>query len=164
MVSTIIAENRWIGSVGLIVVLVAGPLLAGLLSRHRRAASALLGVAFVGLLVLTLSPGRGLPSSGCTVSDPPSLFAAEPLANVLLFAVPALLATARWGRPLLWPLAGAALSAAIEGVQAVAPVLGRACDSADWVSNTTGAVLGAVLGGAGVLVARRLARPRATPA
>jgi glycopeptide antibiotics resistance protein len=53
------------------------------------------------------------------------------------------LVTRRW-----WPglAVGTCLSAAIETTQGALPVIGRACDSSDWVANSAGAVIGAVIG------------------
>nr|WP_227464316.1 VanZ family protein [Nocardioides lijunqiniae] len=84
----------------------------------------------------------------------PTIGRVELAANVVLFVAPVLLAAVvlgRWGPALL---AGVALSAAIETVQALVPALGRSCSTNDWLSNSIGAVVGAGLG----MLALRLAR------
>jgi glycopeptide antibiotics resistance protein len=71
-----------------------------------------------------------------------ALGAVETLVNVLLFIPPVLLAGVLFRRPVLAVLGGGMLSALVEFLQAVAPIIGRACDTGDWITNTIGAVLG----------------------
>lgn len=156
MITNWLLDHPWATAVGFAVLVLAGPPLGVWLVRHRRAAWWLAGASLVPVAVLTLVPtGRTTPSPGCTVQWAlPGLGTVELTANVLLFAVPALLATVASGRPVAVLLAGSALSAGIETVQAVALDLGRACDTTDWLCNTLGALLGVVLGRLAVAVAR----------
>ena len=57
-------------------------------------------------------------------------------------------------RPLLMLVAGSGLSVAIDVLQAVVPALGRACDTNDWMMNTTGCVAGGLLAGGTIALAR----------
>jgi VanZ family protein len=68
---------------------------------------------------------------------------------------PVLLAGVLFPRPLLAVLGGSVLSALIEFLQAVAPIIGRACDASDWITNTIGAVLGGLIAGAALALKRR---------
>jgi glycopeptide antibiotics resistance protein len=74
---------------------------------------------------------------------------------VLLFIPPVVLTGLVFRRPALAALAGSAASALIELGQAVLPAIGRACDTGDWISNTAGAVLGALIGTTALSLARR---------
>lgn len=78
----------------------------------------------------------------------------------MLTVAPALLAGVAARRPLLIGLLLSAVSAAVEGLQALLPALGRSCDTSDWLSNTIGAVLGAGLAAAALLLARPDGRAR----
>ncbi len=80
------------------------------------------------------------------------------MANVVLFVTPVLLATVAAPRPLPARAAGMGLSLRIEALQAAVTGLGRSCDSNDWLINTIGSLIGAILGWA----APRLAREPAT--
>jgi VanZ family protein len=67
------------------------------------------------------------------------------MANILLFVAPVLLAGVATRRPVLVMVAGSGLSVVVEVCQAAVPALGRSCDSGDWVNNTIGTVIGALL-------------------
>ncbi|SCX55748.1 VanZ like family protein [Klenkia marina] len=168
MTTSWLIAHSWTTTAGLVALLVLGPPLAAWLAGRPRTARRLALLAAVPVVVLTLAPAW--PTDGgvrCAVATGwPDLGAVEPLANVLLFAVPVLVATAAWRRPVVAAVGASVLSAAIELVQAVVPLLGRACDTGDWVANSTGAVLGAVLGwlaltaaGRGTGRARRASAP-----
>jgi len=43
---------------------------------------------------------------------------------------------------------GSGASAGLEVLQALVPTIGRSCDTNDWLSNTIGAVIGAVIASA----------------
>ncbi len=55
----------------------------------------------------------------------------------------------------LTAVGASAFSVLVEVVEAVVPVIGRACDTSDWITNTIGAVLGGVLAAVSVQWARR---------
>jgi hypothetical protein len=84
------------------------------------------------------------------------------LANVALFLVPVFFAALATRRPLVMFMAGAGLSALVEALQGLIPSLGRACDSYDWVVNTLGAAVGALLALGVLALAKRLVA-RTTP-
>lgn len=105
------------------------------------------GLTLLPVALLTLVPVDRNLAIGCEVAwTLPTFGRVELAANVVLFVAPVLfvaVATRRW---LLALAVGTALSAAIETLQAIAPVLGRSCSTNDWLSNSIGAVIGAVLG------------------
>lgn len=146
MITTFLIEHRWITTVAFWLLVVVGPVLgAWLVSRPRLAT----GLGLAGLaptVALTLVPS-GRPSTVRCVAEwsLPTFGAVEIMANVVLFAVPVLLLGVAFRAPLRVLLVASLASAAIEGVQAVATVLGRACTTGDWLANTLGAALGAVL-------------------
>ena len=74
---------------------------------------------------------------------------------MLLFIPPVVLAGLLFRRPVLAALGGSAASALVELAQAVVPALGRACDTGDWITNTTGAVLGGVIAATDLSLAHR---------
>jgi VanZ family protein len=78
----------------------------------------------------------------------------ELLANVVLFAGPALLAGVASREPVVVLVVLSGLSGAVEALQALVPELGRSCDTTDWLSNTIGAGTGAGLAAAALLLAR----------
>lgn len=124
--------------------LLLGPLMGQWLLHRPAAAWALVALSLVPLAALTLTPIGVLVHRGCTLRWAlPSIGQTEELANVVLFVAPVFLAAIAMRRPLMAVLAGSALSAAVETVQAFLP--GRACDSNDWCNNTIGALIGAGL-------------------
>jgi hypothetical protein len=130
-------------------------------SRHgRRLAGGLAAVSVLPALALTLAPSsKGMSGGGCTVQFAlPSLTRVELLANLLLLLPPAFFATLACRRPLAVLGAAAGMSAAIETVQALAPAIGRACDTNDWFMNVLGIGLGVLLARATASRARRAAR------
>jgi hypothetical protein len=56
----------------------------------------------------------------------------ELFANVALFVAPVLLAGVARGRPLVVLVAAGGLSVVMEAIQAIAPAIGRSCDTNDW--------------------------------
>lgn len=113
-----------------------------------RAAWTLTVLSLLPVLALTLVPstkGRGEQVS-CTVQFAlPSPTTVELLANVALLLPAACFATLATRRPLLVLAAVSAGSAAIEAVQALLPLIGRACDTNDWFMNSLGAAAGVLL-------------------
>ena len=119
----------------------------------------LAAVACVPVALLTLVPTSRRAFETCAVEwSLPTPGRVELVANVLLLAPVVLLVAVALGRPLVALLAGSAASVAIEALQALLPALGRSCSTNDWLSNTIGAVLGALLAAVALGVARRTGR------
>jgi glycopeptide antibiotics resistance protein len=151
----------------LILVCVAlGAVLVRRPRRGRRALWTLTAVWVLPVFALTLVPDfkafGGVPGEmQCTVQfSVPSLNPID-LANMALFFVPVYFAALASRRPLLAALAGTLLSAGVETLQGVLPVLGRACDADDWATNTVGVVAGAVVAAGVAWIADRTSRSRA---
>ena len=148
MISTFLVEHAPLVRIGFWVAIAAATLLAWVLHRFRlrRVLLGLSAVAVVAVLVLTLLPDGARPGGvTCTVQFSVPFQGLDTLANVAML-LPLVLFLGTATNRLLTVLAGAvALSAVIEVVQALAPVLGRRCDTNDWFMNTVGAVLGAVI-------------------
>lgn len=158
MISTVLAENPTLARVLLGVAVVVTALLGALLVRRRRVLLTLAVVGLLGVLALMLSPSGGRSGTFCTVQLSVPFRGLDTLANIAL-TVPLALFAALWARrPLLVLGAVSGLSALVELTQAVAPALGRACDTDDWFMNTIGAGLGAALAGL-VLAVRVAPRP-----
>lgn len=158
MLSTFLVGHRWVTPVLLLVLVVAGLLVGPGLVRRPRLAWALAGLSVLPLLALTLVPTSRELVAGCEVQWAwPTPARVEAFANLVLFVGPVFLAGAATRRWLLAAAAGSASSALVELLQAVVPLLGRSCDTNDWLANT----LGSVLGGALALLVLRLARRRA---
>lgn len=147
MISTLLAENPALVRILFVVAVAASTTLGWLLHRsHRSGALTVLAVVgLLGALALTLSPAGGRADVLCTVQFSVPFQGLDTLANVALMLPLTLFAALRLGRPLPVLAGVAGLSAVIELVQALVPALGRACDTDDWVMNTLGAVLGALL-------------------
>lgn len=156
MITTILIEHPWLSPTALALLAVLGPLVGRLVARRPGAAWLLTGLATVPVVVLTMLPTDRRAFERCEVAwTLPTAGRVELAANVVLFVAPVLFAVVATRRPLLVALAGSALSALIETVQALVPALGRSCSTNDWLSNTIGVGIGVVLG----VVALRLAGP-----
>lgn len=157
MLSTLLTHASWLPATVLLVLLLAGPFIGAAIAPCRRLLWALFTVSVIAVGGLTLYPeGGAVGRVTCTPGVPYfALGAVETLANVLLFIPPVLLAGVLFRRPLLAVLGGSVLSALIEFLQAVAPIIGRACDTGDWITNTIGAVLGGLIAGAALALKRR---------
>jgi hypothetical protein len=131
----------------------------------RRLLWALAGLSALVVLALTLSPGGQTGrDTACTVQFAlPTLTRVELLANVALFVPPVLFATLATRRPLLVVAAAVGASAAIEGLQAAVPAIGRACDTNDWLMNALGVLVGALLATSTRAIARRTSGRRPRP-
>lgn len=154
MITNWVIDHPWSNVVDAVLLLVLGLPLGSWLAAHPGRARWAAALSLVPVAVLTMAPtGRRSPVVGCTVQwSLPQFATPELMANVLLFAVPALLVTVATRRPGTTLAAATALSVGIEAVQAVAVDLGRACDTTDWVCNTLGAALGVALGGGALLL------------
>ncbi|MFF4860502.1 VanZ family protein [Streptomyces sp. NPDC001231] len=149
------------GNKGLLVAGVAFSLIAALVSYFlgRRLGKpgvlcALTGAALAGVVTATLYPiSPDAPASATCFIERDVItgtFATQGLLNVLLFIPLAALATWLTPRPIPVTLACVALSATIEVTQALAPGMGRACDSTDLWTNSIGAFAGAGVASAGL--------------
>lgn len=156
MISTILVEHPWLSPTALIVLVVATPVAGRLLAGRPRPAWLLAGAALLPVALLTLTPVDRELFARCTVHWAlPTPGRVELMANVVLFVAPVLLAGLATRRPVAVLLAASALSAGIEALQAAVPAIGRSCDTGDWLSNTIGAGIGAVLAVVALQVARR---------
>lgn len=155
MLSTILVSYPWLTTAAFLSLALLGPVLGSRLVSRPRVTTALLVLAGAAVVLLTLMPTSRVLDVGCAVEwSLPQLGAVEHMANIILFVPVVLLAGVLTGRPLLAFVAASGLSILIEAVQAFVPVLGRSCSTNDWLANTLGALLGAVL----AVVALRRAR------
>ena len=130
MITNPLLDHPWVTPAGLAILVVLGPLVGMRLVPKPRLAWLLTGVSLLGVAALTLSPVDRQPFAVCTVQWVlPTLGRVELFANVALFVAPAL--------------------------QAVAPGIGRSCDTTDWLCNTIGAAVGALLARTALSLARR---------
>ena len=146
MISTVLVEHPWMSPLALAVLVVAGPPASRLLTARPRLAWTFAGLALVPVALLTLVPVDRVLFERCSVHWAwPTPARVELMANVVLFVAPVLLAAVAVRRALVAVLAGIALSAAIEVLQALVPAIGRSCDTSDWLCNSIGAVIGGLL-------------------
>ncbi|MCZ2818213.1 VanZ family protein [Modestobacter sp. VKM Ac-2984] len=163
MITDVLLDHAALVPVALLGVALGCVLLGSALLRSRRAGpqvlGTLLGLSLLPVVALTLVPTgvSRVDDARCTVQfSLPTLGSVEPLANLALFLPPAFLGTLLSRRALRVVAVAAAASALIEALQAVVPVLGRACDTTDWTTNTAGAVIGVLLAvGTRALTGRR---------
>ena len=160
MISTFLVEHQWLAPAALALLLLAGPLVGSWLVARPRAAWVLTGVMLLPLALLTLVPQDRELFARCEVGwEIPPFTGPEPMANILLFVAPVLLAGVATRRPVLVMVAGSGLSAIVEVFQAAVPALGRSCASGDWMNNTIGAVIGALLALLSLVLAPYWSRP-----
>ena len=141
----LLVHRTWMPLVVLVGVAVC--VVVGHVVRSRRARWLLVLLSALPALALTVVP---IPNPaarvGCVVQFfVPTLRSIELLANVALFFPPVYFAALATRRPLLTLAVATGASAAIEAFQALAPVIGRACDTNDWAMNTVGAVVAVLL-------------------
>ena len=146
----------WMVQTAFAALVVVGPLLGAWLIPRLRTARLLLNLYAAAILLLTLFPTtyRTVETRCMVDGGLARLLDPEPLANVVLFGPLVLLAGIVTRRPVAMFLAGAALSALIEAVQALIPQLGRSCTTTDWLANSAGALTGAVLAAAALGIHR----------
>lgn len=161
MITNFLLEHSALVPVVALLMALIGVGVGYLLLRHRRygqrIAWGLLVLSLLPVFALTLVPS-GSPQDRvfCTVQfSLPTWGTVELLANVTLFFPPAFFATLVIRRPLLVLAVGSGVSALVEGLQALVPAIGRACDTNDWTMNTIGAVIGVFLAWGTVLLATR---------
>lgn len=146
MITTFLVEHRWVTTAGLLVMVGLGPWVGYWLTSRPRLAGAAAVVSLVPVAALTLVPtSRDLKVGCATEWALPSLGAVELMANVVLFIPPALLGGVALRRPAVVLVGASAAAALIEVAQALLPMLGRSCSTNDWLSNTLGALVGAVI-------------------
>ncbi|MGN0064279.1 MAG: VanZ family protein [Nocardioides sp.] len=146
MISTILVEHPWLVRLGFAAVVLVGPLVGAWLVPRTRLAWGMAAASLVPVVLVTMVPVDRELWYRCEVAwSWPTLGRVEGAANVLLFAVPVLLAAVASRRVVAAVLAGSALSLAIESVQGLVPALGRSCSTDDWLANSLGAVLGGLL-------------------
>ncbi|MGW4380773.1 VanZ family protein [Kitasatospora sp. NPDC004531] len=141
------------GNPGLLPAFLVTALLLGtpvfFLAKARRRSAVLGGVSAAGMLAATLYPTGGARSASqvCLYSrDFTAAFTTQQgLMNVAMFVPVAFFAAHATRRPALVLAAGVGWSAVTETVQSLAPGIGRACDSGDFVANSAGALLGVAL-------------------
>ncbi|GAA5114002.1 hypothetical protein GCM10023339_19060 [Alloalcanivorax gelatiniphagus] len=146
MISTVLVDHPWLTTAAFAALVLVGPVVGAWLATRPRAAYALAGLALLPAVVLTLVPTSREVPFGCTVEWTwPTFAAVEVMANVVLLVAPVLFLAVATRRPLPAVVAGSAVSLAVETAQGITLVAGRSCSTNDWVMNTLGAVLGAVL-------------------
>lgn len=156
MLSTMLVLHPWITPALLVVYIVAGPVVGAWLVERRRAARALTVLSLLPLAALTLVPVHRDLMITCAVEWAlPTPVRVEPFANLVLFVAPVFLAGVATRRPAVAFATGSALAAGIETLQAFVPSLGRSCDTSDWLSNTLGAGVGALLAWSALALAQR---------
>ncbi|PUB19792.1 VanZ like protein [Promicromonospora sp. AC04] len=160
MISTFLVAHHDLVPVAFLLIALVCLGVGYLALRHPRSGRilwALLALAALPVIVLALVPTSiSRPDDVvCTVQfSVPTLGGVETLANIALFFPLTFFAALATRRPLLMFVAGSGLSAAIEALQAVAPAIGRACDTNDWMMNTIGAAVGALLAWGTMTVAK----------
>jgi len=142
-------EHPWLSPAALLLMVVLGPLLGRWLVPRPSLAWLSAGVALLPVVGLTLVPVDREVFERCAVQWAlPAPGRVELMANVVLFVAPVLLAGVASRRPVLVMAVGSGASAGLEALQALVPTIGRSCDTNDWLSNTIGAVIGAVIASA----------------
>ncbi|WP_210508213.1 VanZ family protein [Naasia sp. SYSU D00057] len=156
MITDVLLANPWLTPTALVVVVVLGPVVGVWLVGRPRLALGLAALSLLPVAALTLVPVQRELYEFCAVQwSLPTPGRVELFANVVLFVVPVLLAGVGTRRPLLVLAAASGLSALLEAFQAVVPGIGRSCDTNDWLCNTIGASIGAVLALAALAIVRR---------
>jgi hypothetical protein len=154
VISTFLVEHALLVRVGfwlaVVVALVAGWLLYR--TRAQTTLVVLAGFGFVGALALTFLP-EDERSGGvsCTIQFSVPFQGLDTLANVAMLLPLALFLGLATRRPMFVLGGVSGMAVMIELVQALAPAMGRVCDTNDWFMNTTGALIGA-LSALGILV------------
>ena len=131
-------------ALGLLVIL--GPVVGRRLVNRPRLARWLTGASLLPVAVLTIAPADRRLFERCTVQwSLPTPGRVELMANVVLFVAPVLFAAVTIRRPVVVLVVASLLSAGLETLQALVVAIGRSCDTNDWLSNTIGAAIGAIL-------------------
>lgn len=149
VISTFIVDNYALTRIALGVALVVAIVVALNLVRQgrigRRIATGLAIAGGVAILALTLAPDArsvdGVMACNFTVYS-----IAGDTFNMALFLLPAIFVVVATRRPLIVAAAVPLLSALIELVQFLSPVLGRRCDVDDLIANVVGGLIGVAIG------------------
>jgi VanZ like family len=156
VITDVLLANPWLTPAALVALVVGGPIVGARLVARPRVALRLAGLSLLPVAALTLVPVRRELYEFCAVQwSLPTPGRVELFANVVLFVVPVLLAGIGTRRPVAVLAAASGLSAALEAVQALVPGIGRSCDTTDWLCNTIGAGIGALLAAAALALAKR---------
>ncbi len=156
MLATILVQFPWMTTAALLGLVTLGPIAGAWLAGKPLATRVLLGLSAITVVLVTLVPTRRALLVGCTIEwELPQLGAVESMANMILFVPVALLAGILIRRPVVALLIASGASMVIETVQALVPALGRSCSTNDWLYNSLGALLGALLATAALRLARR---------
>lgn len=156
MIANLLIEYPWLSPTALVALVLLGPIVGRWLTPRPTIAWSLLGFSLIPVVVTTLIPVDRRLDEFCVVQWAlPTPARVELMANVVLFIPPALLSAVATRRPALAFVLAAALSAAIELIQALVPAIGRSCDTTDWTSNVIGAAIGVALGWLALRLARR---------
>lgn len=146
VITDFLLDHQWLSPTALILLLILGPVVGRHLVGRPRIAWCLDGLSLLPLAALTLVPVDRRLYERCTVqwmlATPDRV---ELMANLVLFVAPTLLIGVAIRRPVSAFLAGCGLSLGIEAFQATVTVIGRSCDTTDWLNNTIGAAIGAAL-------------------
>ncbi|MDO9379657.1 MAG: VanZ family protein [Nocardioidaceae bacterium] len=161
MITTVLIEHPWLVPLLFFAAVGVGIAAGAAVAPRPRLAWILTALSASPVVLLTLWPSGTTAFPGCEVAwSVPSFAAVESGANVALFVVPVLLAAVAMRRPVLAFVGGSVASAAIELVQSTVTVLGRSCSTNDWLWNTSGAAIGALLALVVLSLARRRHRSR----
>jgi hypothetical protein len=164
VITNALLDHAGLVPLALLAVAVGCVLLGWVALGSRRLTGTLLGASLLPVVALTLVPTATsrVDDVRCTVQFAlPTLGSVELLANVALFLPPAFFGALVTRRP-VWALAAATgASVAVETLQALVPVLGRACDTNDWLMNTLGATVGVLLAVGALAAASRRHRASA---
>lgn len=148
----------WLMPATLALLIVFGPFVGSLLADRRKLDVVFAIASLIPIAALTLVPVQRELYGVCEIGVLlPTIGRVEVFANLVLFVPLALFAGVALRKPLLAFFAASALSAVIEVVQAALPVIGRSCDTGDWLANTIGAAIGALLAAAALWLHRRRA-------
>ena len=146
MITTFLVEHPWITTVAFLAIVAVGPIAGYWLVVRRRLAMWLGLATLLPVAALTLNPGSQDFTMGCATEWAlPTFSAVEPMANVVLFVPPVLMLVLALRRPVAVCLGASAVSALIEVTQALVPALDRSCSTNDWLTNTLGSTLGALI-------------------
>jgi hypothetical protein len=156
VISTVLVEHPWLSPLALAMLVVLGPPVGWWLATRPRLAWTLATASLLPVAFLTVVPTGRRTIGGCDVAWMlPTPARVELAANEVLFVAPVLLVAVALGRPLLAVFLGSGLSVVIEVFQLLVSGLGRSCSTNDWLCNTIGALIGATLAWASLLLAQR---------
>lgn len=161
VITDFLLEHAWLSPTALGLLVVVGPVVGGWLVSRPRLAWILMGASLIPVLALTLVPVDRELFARCTVQWAlPTPGRVELMANLVLFVAPVMLAGVATRRPAMVLVSASGLAACLEAIQALVTAIGRSCDTNDWLCNTIGAVVGAMLAGVSLRLGRHLGARR----